>query len=105
MDRRIVFSPKAALDAVEAYSWYEARELGLGEEFLRSVEACLEGVRRHPQLYRVAVDDFRRAVVRRFPYEVFYEATGKTVYVYAVFHSAQDPTKWRVRLESENHDE
>lgn len=49
----------------------------------------------------VAVDDFRRALVRRFPFEIFYELIEHSIVIYSVFHSSQDPEKWRVRLKDE----
>lgn len=98
MIERVSFSPEADDDIAEAYGWYEQREPGLGEEFLRSVEACLSTLRRHPLLYPVAVDEFRRALVRRFPFEIFYEVTKNEITIYSVFHCSQDPQKWRNRL-------
>lgn len=95
---RVVFTPEADEDVLAAYGWYEEREPGLGEEFLRCLEACLDFIRRHPHAHRVAVDEFRRALIRRFPYELFYEPTDDAIIIYAVFHCSQDPTKWRQRL-------
>ena len=90
---------RARLASVAAsYDWYESREPGLGEDFLRCVEACVLTIQRHPLLYPVAVDGFRRALVRRFPYEVFYEPTANVIVIYSVFHCSQDPQKWRTRL-------
>ena len=43
-------------------------------------------------------DHFRRALVRRFPFEVFYEFDDTRVIVHLVFHTSQDPAKWRARL-------
>jgi toxin ParE1/3/4 len=101
MIERVVFTPEADDDVVRAYGWYEEREPGLGEEFLRCVEACVWTIQRHPQLYRIAVDEFRRALVRRFPYEVFYEPSEDCITIYAVFHCSQDPAKWQARLSAE----
>ena len=98
MIERVVYTPEADDDVAEAYAWYESREPGLGEDFLRCVEACVLTIQRHPQLYPVAVDEFRRALVRRFPYEIFYEATDDALVIYSVFHCSQDPEKWRARL-------
>jgi plasmid stabilization system protein ParE len=47
------------------------------------------------------VDEFRRALVRRFPYEVFYEPSEDCITIYAVFHCSQDPAKWQARLSAE----
>jgi len=49
-----------------------------------------------PEMYPAAIDEFRRAPIRRFPFEIFYEATVDTIY--SVFHWSQDPQKWRKRL-------
>lgn len=98
MIERVIYTGEAADDVAGSYDWYESREPGLGEDFLRCVEACVLTIQRHPHLYPVAVDEFRRAVVRRFPYEIFYESTADAIIVYSVFHCSQDPQKWRTRL-------
>jgi plasmid stabilization system protein ParE len=96
--RGFVFTPQAQVDVVESYNWYETREPGLGEEFLRCLEACVERIVRRPFMYPIAVDTFRRALLRRFPYEVFYEPEGDILTIYAVIHCSQNPRKWRERL-------
>lgn len=98
MIERVVFTEEADDDVAEAYDWYESCEPGLGEDFLRCVETCVLTLQRHPHLYPVAVNEFRRALVRRFPFEVFYEPTADTIFIYSVFHCAQSPQKWRERL-------
>jgi plasmid stabilization system protein ParE len=96
--RNLIILPEAELDVAQAYVWYEEQEFGLGEEFLRCVDACIQFIRRNPEMYQVVHESYRRAVVRRFPYVVFYEHSDITVIVYAVFHCSQDPKKWRSRL-------
>jgi plasmid stabilization system protein ParE len=98
MIERVTYTPEADDDIAESYDWYEGREPGLGDDFLRCVEACVLGIHRHPELYPVAVDEFRRALIRRFPFEIFYEVAGDCLIVYSVFHCSQDPQKWRKRL-------
>ena len=94
----VLFTPEADDDVVGAYDWYESREPGLGEDFLRSVEACVRGIQRHPEMYLAAIDEFRRAPIRRFPFEIVYELTIDSITIYSVFHCSQDPEKWRKRL-------
>ena len=90
--------PEAEQDAADGYGWYEERQPGLGEEFLRCVEACVQSIRRNPEIYGIVHESYRRALVRRFPYAVFYEYAEDTVTIYAIFHCSQDPRKWRGRL-------
>ena len=89
---------EAEQDLAEAYAWYENRRLGLGEEFLSCVDACIEAIRRTPELCAVVHESYRRGLVRRFPYVIFYEYTEGRVTIYGVFHTFRDPNKWRQRL-------
>lgn len=98
MIEKVVFTPEARGDVIRSYKWYEEREPGLGEDFLRCVEACVQTIQRHPSIFPVAIDEFRRALIRRFPYEIFYEAVDDCVIIYSVFHCSQDPEKWLKRL-------
>ncbi|MGP0075301.1 MAG: type II toxin-antitoxin system RelE/ParE family toxin [Bryobacteraceae bacterium] len=98
MAAELILAPEVEFDLAEAYAWYEARRVGLGEEFLTSVDACLESIRRQPQIYTLVYETYRRALIRRFPFAVFYEYADAAVTVYAVFHTSRDPEKWRQRL-------
>jgi plasmid stabilization system protein ParE len=98
MPRDLTILPEAEQDAAQAYIWYEEQEPGLGEEFIRCVDACLQLIRRNPGMYQVAHENYRRGTVRRFPYVVFYEYSDYEIVIYSIFHCAQDPKKWRSRL-------
>ena len=98
MAAELILAPEAEQDLAEAYGWYENRRPGLGEEFLSCVDACIAAIQRTPEMHRVVHEDYRRGLVRRFPYAIFYEFSGGVVTVYCVFHTARDPQKWRQRL-------
>lgn len=53
-------------------------------------------------MFPVAVNDFRRALIRRFPYEIFYEIANDRRILYSVFYCSQHLEKWRKRLRSED---
>ncbi len=94
----LIIAPEAQLDVDEAYTWYEGRRLGLGEEFLSCVDACIQTICRVPELYAKVHEEYRRALVRRFPYVIFYEYSEGKVIVYSIFHTSQDQKKWKNRL-------
>lgn len=95
---KLDFTPLARDDIREAHKWYEHRSVGLGERFLGHVEECLNRIVRNPNAYAIVHKQYRRAIVRKFPYVIFYRAETSMITVHAVFHSAQDPRKWRRRL-------
>src|SRR5689334_11530137 len=73
MTAKLVVAPEAELDLSEAYAWYETRRAGLGEDFLSSVEASIERICRQPLSYSIVHETYRRALVRRFPYCIFFD--------------------------------
>ena len=91
-------APEFEQDVADAYGWYERQRVGLGEEFLGCLDACIHRISRFPEGSPVVFESYRRSLVRRFPYAVFYEFEGNVVTLYAVFHTARDPEKWRERL-------
>lgn len=98
MAAELIIASEAEQDIAEAYAWYEDRRTGLGEEYLSCVDACIEEIRRRPEMHAIVHEYYRRGLVRRFPYVVFYEYVVSTVTVYGVFHTSRDPDKWRQRL-------
>jgi plasmid stabilization system protein ParE len=98
MPAELIIAPEAEQDLADGYAWYEGRRTGLGEEFLSSVDACLAAICRTPEMHSAVHENYRRGLVRRFPYAVFYEYVEGMVTVYSVFHTSRDPNKWRQRL-------
>src|ERR1700733_13358273 len=98
--KSVVLLPLAKRDVKKGFDWYEEQKPGLGDVFLERVEECLTAIRRSPKAFQPISKDARRAIVKQFPYVVFYRIETRTIYVYSVFHTSQDPDKWMNRLES-----
>lgn len=81
MIENVVILPEAVDDLVEARAWYEDRSSGLGERFLSHVDECIGRIQKKPELYERVYKDYRRAMVHRFPYVVFYEFTVDSIVV------------------------
>lgn len=97
MNYVLVFRPEVQEEVNEAYNWYEKQKSGLGDEFLDSVEQTLNRVSSMPKSYQVVYRDVRRAVVKRFPYAVYYRVISSRVIVTAIFHARRDPKLWQTR--------
>lgn len=89
--------PEAQAEIVEAHQWYEDKAEGLGAEFVRAVDACFASIERNPTAYAVVHKQVRRALLRRFPYGIFYLVEGETIVVLACFHGSRDPKQWQRR--------
>ena len=95
--RQVRFTRAARADFAAAFAWYEGEQPGLGEEFRRAVEAVLPRLQRNPLASRGLDERFRSILIRRFPYRVIFEFDAEHVTVHAVFHTSQNPDKWRRR--------
>lgn len=91
MNYTLSFIPEVEEDAVNGYRWYEEKAIGLGEEFLRIFYTVAGEISRNPLIYQTAYKDFRRCLLKRFPYAIYYKTGGQTVIVSALFHCARNP--------------
>jgi plasmid stabilization system protein ParE len=87
----------AAADVDEAHWWYEGQRPGLGDEFLAAMSECFDSICTQPEQFPIVYRDQRRAIVRRFPYLVFFRALPESVVVFAVCHAVRDPRRWHAR--------
>jgi len=97
MNYALVFRLEVREELNEAYRWYESQKRGLGDEFLDCVDEMLNRICLMPESYAIVYRDVRRAVVRRFPYAVYYRIVSSRVIVTAIFHSRRDPKSWQAR--------
>ena len=98
MTDNVIVRPEAEREIQEAFDWYEERSEGLGTEFLRAADACLSGVRRNPDAYQAVHNEVRRALLRKFPYALFYLVRADTIIVLACFHVKRSPADWQRRV-------
>jgi toxin ParE1/3/4 len=88
---------EAELDLIEAIRWYDERDQELGDELLRQVYHCIASLEGNPRLYPIVHRQMRRALVRRFPFQILYEIESEGIIIYAIYHSARDPQVWKRR--------
>ena len=97
MTYRLEFRPEASADVAEAFSWYEAQRPGLGTEFEAELDGTLGLIKAMPAAGRVVYRTLRRALVRRFPFAIYYVLGGDLIEVRAVLHGSRHPRTWRRR--------
>lgn len=96
MPLEVVFRPQAAAEAVEVRAWYEARSAGLGDQFGEALEALVERIAEMPSAFPRVHGATQRAVLRRFPYAVYFRVATASVVLLAI-HGRQHPSRWQRR--------
>ncbi len=97
MIRKVFVRPEAERDLASSYAFHQECRRGLGDDFLSSVEESFERISNNPFLYPDIHRGIRRALLRRFPYGVFYLVIDGRISVLAVLHAARDPDEWQAR--------
>lgn len=94
---RLVSEPQADLDIEAAFQWYEKEQPGLGLEFLDELRAAYDRIVAGPLKYQHLRSGVRRALLRRFPYAVYFSVEEAVIVVLAVLHASRDPAEWQRR--------
>ncbi len=98
MKRVVRLRADAESDLRAAMAWYEAEREGLGEELLADVDRVLAKMSERPASFPLVVPPFRRALLVRFPYAIYFRDTEDSVQVFAVFHARRDLRELRRKL-------
>ena len=94
----IAFKREVYDDIKTAYDWYESQRIGLGEDFLLTLEESYAKITRTPKLYQDIHKNVRRKLVRRFPYGIFFLLRADEVIIIAIMHTRRKPSDWNERV-------
>ena len=94
----LVFKPEVYDDIKIAYDWYEEQRIGLGEDFLLTLEASYAQISRMPKAYQSIYKTVRRKLTSKFPYGIFFVIEDNKTIVLAVMHTKRNPSDWNDRV-------
>jgi plasmid stabilization system protein ParE len=97
MARGFVVRPLAEADLAQAASWYDDEQPGLGLRFLNDVDQIFGRIREMPRQFPVVSGKIRRALLRTFPYAVYFRETDEALVILAVLHLRRRRGLWRAR--------
>ena len=95
---RVTFHPEALAEFEDATHYYAEKQAALAQRFIASVEAVLQHLSEHPDVYATLEHDVRRCLTRVFPYAVLYTIEADSVLIVAVMHSHRKPGYWQHRM-------
>jgi plasmid stabilization system protein ParE len=82
---------RAAIDGLREVSPTLPVRFGIELEITYSL------ISEYPEMYPVVYREFRRALLRRFPYSVFYIVEHAVILIVGVVHQSRDDTTWKRR--------
>ena len=99
MTWELIVGPEAEAEIAAAQDWYDERIPGLGAEFIATLKRVVAAIAENPFQYQIVWKNYRRSVLRRFPYLVIYVVSGGVIRVVACIHGQRDPGAWQERAE------
>jgi plasmid stabilization system protein ParE len=91
------FHPAAEQEFLEATTYYDEQETGLGLDFASEVVATVDRITAYPNAWPLVDEGVRRALLRTYPYGLIYAVDSDQVFILAVMHLHRSPGYWSAR--------
>lgn len=98
MNYRLHVVEEAIEETTEAYTWYEEKQVGLGERFLTELEEMFYHIQANPLAFKQNYRKVRIAILSTFPFMVIFTIKEEDIVVHSVFHTSRNPTVWKKRV-------
>jgi len=91
MARPVLFLPHAEVELVDAQRWYDQQAFGLGDRFFLAVDLLIPRIGDMPKQFPAVRGEIRRALVRHFPYALYFREETEAIYILACTHTSRNP--------------
>ncbi len=98
---RIKISPFAETDFDIAVEWYNSKRDVLGNEFAYEVSRMFERIKSNPLQFPKEYGKMRKAVIKRFPYSVFFVVKEDIAFVLGIFSASRNPNIMKNRYRND----
>ena len=88
---------EAEADIAEAYQYYESCRENLGSDLITCIEESFSRIENNPRQYKTIHKNVHRALVRKFPYGIYYVLINEQIVILGVLHARKNPKHWQSR--------
>lgn len=90
---KIEIIPEAQDDILNGMFWFESQKTGLGLSFFSEIERNLSVISQNPLLGRLFRPKFRRFMMKKFPFCIYYLAESEKIVFLGFIHAHRNPNK------------
>jgi toxin ParE1/3/4 len=91
MTFQLFFKEEARQEITTAFNWYELQVEGLGLKFKTEVDGYMKRIQTNPKLFQNIYKEFKHAVLKKFPFRIFFTVENKTIFIFGIFHTKRNP--------------
>lgn len=95
--KQVVFHELARKELLDSRDYYDGLVYGLGKKFIDEVEYIVNNIKTNPLLFPIYFKDFRKALLRKFPFSIIYKESKTKIFILAVAHQKRKPKYWAKR--------
>ena len=88
---------EAEADISEAFEYYESCRKNLGADFILCIEESITRIEKKPRQYKIIHKTVYRALVRKFPFGIYYVLDNEKIIILGVLHARKNPKHWQAR--------
>ena len=94
----IEFIEPATIELDDAIDYYNLQLQGLGKKFFEEVLQTINLISVFPEVWVKNSEYTRKAILKKFPYNLIYLKYNDMIYIIAVAHQHREPDYWIDRI-------
>ncbi len=94
----IEFIEPATIELDDAIDYYNLQLQGLGKKFFEEVLQTINLISVFPEVWVKKSEYTRKAILKKFPYNLIYLNYNDMIYIIAVAHQHREPDYWIDRI-------
>ncbi len=94
----IEFIEPATIELDDAIDYYNLQLQGLGKKFFEEVLQTINLISVFPEVWVKNSEYTRKAILKKFPYNLIYLNYNDMIYIIAVAHQHREPDYWIDRI-------
>jgi len=96
--KTVIIHEDAEKELWYAVDYYEDKIAGLGLVFENEIQKALVSIQENPRIYTKTEYGFRRYLLQRFPYFIYYGEYDDYIWIIAFAHTSRKPFYWEKRF-------
>ena len=87
----VILTAEAQLEIWDIIDWYEKQQPWLGNRFNNESNKTLVDIGLNPSFYSFYKKDFRRAILKHFPYPGIFKISQREIIVNTIIYGGRNP--------------
>jgi hypothetical protein len=96
--KELIILLEAIKDIDNSAFYYRTQEAGLETSFINEIESAISKIQENPERYSIYRKKYRKFVVMKFPFTIFFKIITNLIIVIAVSHHSRHPDYWKYRI-------